>query len=268
MKRSIVTAIAGITAFCFTAFPALQANAMVTIYNDRDQLYEGSTPRVTNDWIRLKNSFGCYVWRYVDENGNYLTDTTTPDGYYVNSYGNWYVHCPSAEICELDPTEAYSSFSYDGETANNDTFGISLKYNADDYISGTELCMYNNQASSYFAIFNVTFAFDAFSDIRYISVRTAPHETREDIIQEINRRNSFGYSYQYSYTEKTIAGKTMQGINGSYAGTPTIHITLQEELRYPLPTGQDLLICFEHNNSPEELTAMETWLSEHLVLSK
>lgn len=77
-----------ICAFCVSSYITAFADIYVDQYSEWTQLYEEGKLKVNPGWVKLRNASGCYVWRYINENGEYITDSTTPDGYKVNRNGN------------------------------------------------------------------------------------------------------------------------------------------------------------------------------------
>lgn len=57
-----------------------------------------------NEWIERvpDGGVGVSVFEYYGDDGNILSDTTTPDGYLVNYEGRWYKNCTSATINETE----------------------------------------------------------------------------------------------------------------------------------------------------------------------
>ena len=75
---------------CFSVFAAAdwEKNADGTYWHG---LNEDNTERCTNGWYWIQNmaEFKYMTCYYFDENGNLLTNTTTPDGSQVNALGQW-----------------------------------------------------------------------------------------------------------------------------------------------------------------------------------
>lgn len=79
------------------------------IYNDDSWQYlDENGIRIAGGWYVMKDEDENELWYYFDENGEMLTDTETPDGYYVGPDGLWIK--PSAK-----------AYSGDGFTWNKST---------------------------------------------------------------------------------------------------------------------------------------------------
>lgn len=57
---------------------------------------------LTNQWYQSPES---KLWYYIGENGYMLTNTYTPDGYFVNADGVWVQSVPQEPIQESQPVE-------------------------------------------------------------------------------------------------------------------------------------------------------------------
>ena len=90
LKRLATGAVAGALAAAMT-LTSFAANITYT-YNPG-----GVTNYIKTDSYKGYENFPCWIWYqgycyYYDQNGNYLTNTTTPDGYTVDELGRWTVN--------------------------------------------------------------------------------------------------------------------------------------------------------------------------------
>ena len=90
LKRLATGAAAGALAAAMT-LTSFAANITYT-YNPG-----GVTNYIKTDSYKGYENFPCWIWYqgycyYYDQNGNYLTNTTTPDGYTVDELGRWTVN--------------------------------------------------------------------------------------------------------------------------------------------------------------------------------
>ena len=89
LKRLVTGAVAGALAAAMT-LTSFAANITYT--------KQGSvTNYIKTDSYKGYENFPCWIWYqgycyYYDQNGNYLTNTTTPDGYTVDELGRWTVN--------------------------------------------------------------------------------------------------------------------------------------------------------------------------------
>ncbi len=88
MKKLAVGAVAGVltAAMCMPGFAAIISTEQ-----------GGVTNYIKTDSYKGYENFPCWIWYqgycyYYDQNGNYLTNTTTPDGYTVDELGRWTVN--------------------------------------------------------------------------------------------------------------------------------------------------------------------------------
>lgn len=252
-----------ICAFCVSSYITAFADIYVDQYSEWTQLYEEGKLKVNPGWVKLRNASGCYVWRYINENGEYITDSTTPDGYKVNRNGNWYMHCPSAEICEAeydyiypDSNVHYYPVSYDGTVVKNDVLGISLTYGESDYNENVDLIMSNGAGATAYGLMRLSWG-----SYDMINFSIVAHETRETIQETIDRANQMWAGQGYVFNEQTLCGKNMIGyIYNS-------DISTIKNLQYQLPMGNDLLIEIRAK-TPENIANMENWLANHLVFTR
>lgn len=257
MRRTAVVMTAVILAGMSTM--TAQANVLVGLYSQSEQMSENGGQKIRDGWIKLKNAEGASVWKYVDSKGEFLKNTTK-DGYKVNLFENWYLHCPSAEICEVDEYE-YRTInggvtypcSYDGAVVKNDVLGLTVQYTEADYESGYELIMTNGQDPMSFSMFNVRMP-----DKTWIAFFLKGHRTQQGVRDDIERVAE--YSDQ-SYIERTVAGKQMYGVQNNMNGKP-----YSIELLYLLPNGWDLVI--NASNIGFDEAAVTDWINSHLTLAK
>ena len=90
LKRLATGAVAGALAAAMT-LTSFAANITYT-YNPG-----GVTNYIKTDSYKGYENYPCWIWYqgycyYYDQNGNYLTNTTTPDGYTVDELGRWTVN--------------------------------------------------------------------------------------------------------------------------------------------------------------------------------
>ena len=89
LKKMVAGAVAGALAAAMT-LTSFAANITYT--------KQGSvTNYIKTDSYKGYENFPCWIWYqgycyYYDQNGNYLTNTTTPDGYTVDELGRWTVN--------------------------------------------------------------------------------------------------------------------------------------------------------------------------------
>ena len=84
-KVSLVTASLIFSLSLATSITSLAGSWQQEENNWRYKEDDGSY--ATNKWIESSTEKGC--WYYVDANGNMLVNATTPDGFTVNSEGEW-----------------------------------------------------------------------------------------------------------------------------------------------------------------------------------
>lgn len=264
MRKITAAGLAAVMAACFVQSTAVPARANIIIHpSDITKYYDEGGSHVRDGWVKLTNASGASVWRYADKDGEYLHNTTTPDGYKVNDFKNWYLHCPSAEICEAEPVYqmwngglAYP-FSYDGEVAKNDALGVSFRYGETDYQQGYELSMTNGHDPMSFSAFNITKTPEG----AFVSFSIDAHKTKQDM------QDYAASSYADEiYVEREFCGKPMIG-TASYWGDRDKYGDryYYYALRYQLPTGSDLEIWITQSDDLEKTLS---WLESHLTLAK
>lgn len=94
MRKNIKKAVLGTVAGALTVamyIPSFAANITYT-YSPG-----GVTNYIKTDSYKGYENYPCWIWYqgycyYYDQNGNYLTNTTTPDGYSVDALGRWTVN--------------------------------------------------------------------------------------------------------------------------------------------------------------------------------
>lgn len=89
MKKMVAVAVACVMVVA-AAVPSFAANIISTEQG-------GVTNYIKTDSYKGYENFPCWIWYqgycyYYDQNGNYLTNTTTPDGYTVDELGRWTVN--------------------------------------------------------------------------------------------------------------------------------------------------------------------------------
>jgi hypothetical protein len=236
---------------------------------------DGNTAR--NEWIQVsddRNAVGVSYFEYYDNDGNILSNTTTPDEYLVNYEGRWYTHCPGAVITEAEGSriEKYGSvffpFSYDGNVVQNDYLGITLNYNGTDYQEGIKLNMRNYTCASSYSAFWITLP-----DGTEAHIDTFPADKSADayinswVESEDTEENS-----TVVYYEKTIGGKPLRGykIISTYAdasggNNATTYVTCR--LFRAISGGASWGIEYKLKNTEADALLIN-WLNTHMTLTK
>ena len=88
MKKMVAVAVAGVmvAAAAVPSFAAITSTKQGAVTN-----------YIKTDNYKKYENYPCWIWYqgycyYYDQNGNYLTNTTTPDGYTVDKLGRWTVN--------------------------------------------------------------------------------------------------------------------------------------------------------------------------------
>ena len=89
LKKMVTGAVAGALAAAMT----LTSFAANITYTEQGSV----TNYIKTDSYKGYENYPCWIWYqgycyYYDQNGNYLTNTTTPDGYTVDELGRWTVN--------------------------------------------------------------------------------------------------------------------------------------------------------------------------------
>ncbi|PPK81253.1 hypothetical protein BXY41_10452 [Lacrimispora xylanisolvens] len=226
-----------------------------------------------NEWIESisEGGVGVSIFEYYGDDGNILSNTTTPDGYLVNYEGRWYKNCPKATInvAQEGRIEQYGSvffpFSYDGEIVRNDYLGINLNYGDKEYQEGFELDMDNYTCAGSYTAFSIispakvaaklsTFPFDKSSDEAisgWVDDKDYAKITGSNVIHK----------------EILVGGKLLKGyqIISTYPNDQRIFYTTR--LFSPIPGGASWGIEISFQN-PEDEEQLLNWLNAHMTVSK
>ena len=78
----------------FSTTISIYAAQWINIPNTNTWCYlEDNNKFATNKWLKIDyDNDGSYEYYYFDNNGYMLSNTITPDGYFVNAYGQWEVN--------------------------------------------------------------------------------------------------------------------------------------------------------------------------------
>lgn len=178
-------------------------------YSYHEKHYKENGNWAKNEWVHYGDAFGCKVYKYFGNDGDVLTNTTTPDGYKVNSYGEWYEHCPGAAYCTVDDyfaDQAYYPFSYDGLTLKNDYLGMAINYTAEDYEAGYNLEISNVQGVYLYSCWVIKTPLGG-----SIGLGVYPTERDEYVAGRLGREEDNLSINEIVREEITFAGKTFSG---------------------------------------------------------